>query len=39
MSGQRRRLLEDEENAEVHMPVGIHCGEGDEEGEREEGTN
>ena len=30
MSGQRRRLLADEENAEVHMPVGIHCGEGDE---------
>ena len=39
MSGQRRRLLADEENAVRYiMPVGIHCGEGDEEVEREEGT-
>ena len=39
VSGQRRRLLADEENAVRYiMPVGIHCGEGDEEVEREEGT-
>ena len=39
MSGQRRWLLADEENAVRYiMPVGIHCGEGDEEVEREEGT-
>ena len=39
VSGQRRRLLADEENAVRYiMPVRIHCGEGDEEVEREEGT-
>ena len=31
--------MADEENAVRYiMPVGIHCGEGDEEVEREEGT-